>query len=409
MLRFLPAPIRRFLALSAALTGLCLLTELVCAFVLHLPPVYKSPLFIGLSFFDFECYHQCFAYLHTVHFFGLEHTWPWAYPAPVAVLFAFFFAFKADPLNLFLASVAIIVTIMSVLFVRAGVRRGLDWRSATSLTLALLLLSYPLAFTFERANMEFYIFFLLALGVWAFVTGRNWLAALCFGLAGSMKIFPIVYLGLFLPRRQYRPFAAGFLVAGLSTLLSLWFVGPTVPIAWRGIQDGVEIFRQAFLLRPRPAEFAYDHSLFGFYRRFATLPPPQQLAHDLSFYLASAALLGTALFFFRIRRLPVINQVLALAIAAILLPPASFDYTLIHLYVPLALILLTIIQSPALSPRGLMPILVSLSLLVSAESELIWHGDRVAAQLKCVVLVVLFAQALLYPLASEYDQGVCIR
>ena len=399
----LPRPLRSFLYLCAAITAACLVTELVCAFVLHLPAVYTFPLFVGWPFFDFECYHQCIPDLHTAQFFGPGHTWPWSYPAPMGVLYAFFFMFPGDPLIYFLASAALLLLVLALLLTRAAIRRGLRPRTAVLTTTALLLLSYPIAFAFERANLELYVFFVLAVGLWAFVTDRLWLAALCFGVAGSMKIFPIVYLGLHLSRRRYLHCLAGLVAAGVSTVLSLWFLGPTIPIAWRGIQQGVEIFRQAFLLRPRLVEFGFDHSLFGFYRRFIPSADPNHAAHALTTYLVCAAVAGLALYWFRIRKLPVINQVLALTVAAILLPPASFDYTLIHLYLPLALIFLAILSAPTEVPRGLRAILIMLAVLVSAESELIFHGIRVASQLKCLALLTLFAQALYYPLRTTFD------
>ena len=57
-------------------------------------------------------------------------------------------------------------------------------------------------------------------------------------------------------------------------------------------------------------------------------PPPYQfLSH-------SVAVSGVILWFWRIRKPPILNQVTALSVASVLLPPLSHDYTLMHLYAP---------------------------------------------------------------------------
>jgi hypothetical protein len=45
-----------------------------------------------------------------------------------------------------------------------------------------------------------------------------------------------------------------------------------------------------------------------------------------------------ALYFLRIRGLPLLNQMLALTVCALLLPPLSLEYTLLHLLLPFALL-----------------------------------------------------------------------
>jgi len=51
-------------------------------------------------------------------------------------------------------------------------------------------------------------------------------------------------------------------------------------------------------------------------------------------YMAVARRSRFNLYFWRIRTLPRTNQILALTVASIMLPPVSGDYTLIHLYIP---------------------------------------------------------------------------
>ena len=400
----IPRIIRLFLILSTVLTALCAASELLCRYILGLTAsVYTQPLFVGLSFMDFDCYSDNFLTFHTADFFSIRLRFPFAYPAAMAPLYAFFMQFQPQGLNVFLGVCAFLTAALTTLLGIALHRKGLGpWNSA-AVAASTLLLSYPFWFVFERANVELFVFFFLAAGVIAIVCEKPILAAILLGVAGSMKFFPIIYLGLLFSRRQYRAVALGLATAALCSLLSFWYIGPTFMAAFHGIERGMKIFHDVFLLQPRPVEFGFDHSLYGFYRRFFPLPSTKLLSPALSAYMVTTAMGGTFLYLARIRFLPLINQVLCLAVAAILLPPASFDYTLIHLYVPLALILVLAadLRSQCHSAwriPGLPAIVATLALLTSPESELIWHGFRIAAQFKCLLLVLLFVLALRYPI-----------
>jgi hypothetical protein len=125
----------------------------------------------------------------------------------------------------------------------------------------------------------------------------------------------------------------------------------------------------------------------------------------LNGYLAVAAALGLALYILRIRFLPILNQILCLCIASILLPPTSYDYTLIHLYVPWGLMVLYAIDlaKAKRSPQGLYSVFVCFAILMSAESELIYKAPGNAnphgysGQLKAITLVVLLVIGLIRP------------
>lgn len=91
-----------------------------------------------------------------------------------------------------------------------------------------------------------------------------------------------------------------------------------------------------------------------------------------------------------------LNQIVCLSIASILLPPTSHDYTLLllHLYVPLGLLILyTIRRSKSGPAESLVAPMVCFAILVSPESELVYHVG-ISGQLKAVTLIVLLWIAL---------------
>ena len=113
--------------------------------------------------------------------------------------------------------------------------------------------------------------------------------------------------------------------------------------------------------------------------------------------------MGLLVYLLRIRHLPAINQVLCLTIACVLLPPTSFDYTLLHLYTPWALCVLFAVdtyRARRLRIPGLAAVFVCFAILFAQLGEFVLHGDRLGGQIRATVLLVLFLVALRYPLQT---------
>jgi hypothetical protein len=398
----LASDLMTFLRVEMLLVIACVVAERFCKYVLHLGGKYTYPLLPkNQTFFDFILYTNKFQHFGNPSFFTTEP--PLMYPAPSAVVYALFFRYHAHPMALFgvfIVGAFLIAGLMLFLELR---RRRAQSIKAAGYIAASLLLAYPLWFELKQANIEIVVWVLLTLGVWAFFKGRSCSAAACFGLAGSMKLFPFVYLGLLIARRKYRAVAFSAVVALVTTLASLWLLGPNLRDAWRNTEAAVGTFRTMFVLHFRLDETGFDHSLFGFYKRLRHLPPSQIMSsHILTAYLAVAAVAGVTLYFLKIRNLPAINQVLCLCIAFILLPPVSYEYTLMHLYVPWALLVLLAQEqwkSRANIP-GLTAAFVCLAILMAPLGEFIYNGERFGGQIKAVVLVILMYIGLKYPFTA---------
>ena len=391
--------LRLFLWVNALVTVTCLSVELICSRS-HLSETYMNPFFVGLRFFDFDCFQQRFHRLHSAAFYSLQTPFHFNLLAPAIPLYAFFYAAGiTNSLNVFLAVSLIVFLSAAALLARALIRRGLSAASSVGFASAVVALSFPFWFCFQRANIEIFIFVLVAGGLWALVTGRGYVAAAVFGLAASIKIVPFLYLALLLLRRQYRQFAFGLLFAAIVTVASLAWAGPSLPIAWTGILTGLDAFRREYILAFEPAGIGFDHTLLSISRRF--LPIDHTFALLLRFYTPTVALAGTVLFFTRIRHLPFLNQFLCISVAAIWLPPVGFEYTLLHLYSGLGLLLLAGAWSAAIRPH-----LILIAVLVSPWSEFILHGIRFGGQIQSCLLGALFVLALTRRLPSRWDQTI---
>jgi hypothetical protein len=265
--------------------------------------------------------------------------------------------------------------------------------SADGLLFIVFLTSYPLAFCFQRSNLEFVVASGIALGTWAYWRERTWTAAILWGVFGSVKLYPLLVLALFLSFRQYRQFFAAIFTAAGFSIMALLYIGPDFHTALTGIVGSLPKFVSLYTLAYDPW-IGFDHSIFAllkvvFHPSLAALP---KLLH-VYFIVLGATML--ALYLVHIRKLPAANQLLILSICSILLPPTSWDYSLLQLYAPFfVLVFLSIDAKERIA--GLSVALVLLALLFTPTNFLYSAGDGRGGQIKCVLLIMLLVVSLMH-------------
>ena len=398
----LPLELRTFLFVLGGLIFICFSVEFISAVFLHLHFPYNWPLlWLHPSFMDVKQFFPHFAVFHTRAFFqGPDII---MYPAPVLFLYWVFCGFQQYATVAFLGFIVVTSLIAAFAVGRACVRHGLARRDTYLLLAALWLMSYPLWFEFKQANMEIIVWILVSAGLYACVRDQMSIAAVLFGVAGAMKIYPVVFLALLLSKKSYRDVAFGVFTCAIVTILSLWFAGPTIGEAWRGTQAVLAIERHNYMLALRPNESGFDHSLFievkTLLAAFNLAASAQAREAIVTSYLVIVACIGTLTYFVRIRFLPFANQVLSLTVAAISLPPLSFDYTLLHLYAPWTLLALLAIQGKrqGIGFPGLRAAFIALAIAMAPLSEFIYHHERVGGTIRALSLFILFIIALRYP------------
>ena len=390
--------VRIFLLVNGLLTLLCVGTEAVC-YKLGMSVWYWKPWFIGIGFHDFNSYVPRFQLLHTARFFDFSLAWPFGYPAPCAFVYALFFSFgQKIGLMVFLATSVAIFAGAALIFRKALLRRGLPAKGSLAKVGLGVVCAFPLWFGFQRGNIEIVVWLFLALGVWAFTRRRGYSAAVCFGIAASLKLVPFVYLALLVPRRQYKQIACGLAVFAGMTLLGYAFIGPTIPMAYHGIQAGLGAFQVEFLTHVEIKGAGFDHTMVGFYRRI--YGAPSAFPALLHWYTVTVALLGALAWLVRIRVMPFLNQLVALSVAALWLVPVSFEYTLVHLYFGIGCLLL----AGGIAERRVTPLLMMLAALCAPVTEFIHRSWTYGGQLQCVVLAGVFGYALVRRLPSDFDE-----
>lgn len=397
----LPPILRRYWLAMALLTGLSVLYTATKAALYHL----KFPYGIGILYDDslwgdLLVFRPGFLHFRTPQFWQ-SFEYPFTYPAPLGVVLGLLFRF-AHPVKVYLAFEVAAVAGAAWWFVRQLTSRGIGAATAWVFTLSTLAMTWPLLFLIDTANAEGFVILTLALGVYAILKDRFWLGAILIGIAGSMKFFPLILLGLLLARRRYREFAAALLVAAAVTIASLAILGPTIAEAQRQINIGFTLIQNLYFFTMKPDAAALDHSLWVGVRYAAVYVARSTsvLAPALRAYILVAAATGVTLFFTTIRKLPTLNVVLALTTCAVLLPPLSLEYTLVHLLLPFALLCAYAIdmgQSGA-AIKGLGACFGCFIILFNIETFL---SNRLtyAAEARTLALIVLLWIVLRHPFA----------
>lgn len=402
--------LRFFERWTLILFGISLVFHLVSHFM-HLGGHAAYPLSRGRDrFYDFTLFSDKFRLLHTAAFW--KTGFPIVYPAPCIAFYDFFYGLlRPHEVLAFELFCVLVFVVPALAFGRALTRRGVSAGAAYLFVSVITLLSWPAVLLVDGGNMEVLVWLTLLIGMWAYATGRLWLAAAFFGIGASVKLFPFVLFGLFLSRRQYSKIVFGGAVFVVVSVASLAFVGPTISSAFHGVTYGLDSFKTIYMQHWLRGENGVDHSIFALYKGIAVKVfhhSPGGFTLSLTVYLWVMAIAGLLLYAFRIRHMPLLNQVLLLVIASIYFTAFSGDGTLIHLYYPAAMLFLLALQSwrDGVKVPGLHLALGCLVFILSFESFLIHHEQRYIGPAHCIGIAVLFVTGLVFPFGPPLGETI---
>ena len=399
--RELPRPLLRYWLAICGLAALASGSTYAFRRLLHRTEFPYGVTLLPASFNDgdFLCFASRFAAFHTANFYSIKAQ-PFNYPAPVALCYEVFFGLAVDPARRFAEVVGTCFLGAAAIFAWALWKKGINPWVAAAFSATALVLSYPFQLEYQLLNMEFAVWLVLTLGIWLYVTGLHRWAALFFGLAAAFKIYPIFFVGLALAQKRWKDAVVTAAVPLLVILASMRIVGPTVLLAYRGLTSQMGAFSRQYVDLYHVLEGGIDHSLFEFVKlAFVQTHHAERIHRAVLPYMLSMACVGIWLYCARLRRLPLLNQVLALSIAAILFPPVSHDYTLINLYASWAMLVFYILRrgrEPI--PKAAVWMLACFALLFTSQNYIVYAGARYAGQFKAIILLVLLWVAASSPL-----------
>jgi hypothetical protein len=326
--------LRVFTFALVSLTAIAWASSWYCGSVLHLPWPFDYPLFDPHT--RFSDLTDFYAKIRNLDGGGEAlgaGRLKFNYPAPCAFVYAYFIRLFPDPVLAY--SLHVGVAALAALFVLwLALRRGRKPDPWVPVALAAApLCSYPFLFLIDRGNVEGVMWIFVCGGIVLFMRGRFWPSAACLAAAACIKPFPLLLFALFVPRRKYYQIAAA--VAGVLAvnLIALDALGPTVLRAYRGLTQGSELFFDHDVLIWWGNLIGFDHSLFSCVKQFAFVFATVRGINDgavwnlfignaYPYYFAFAVLLAVCCGIYFWRK-PVLNQLFALVLLMLILPPVS--------------------------------------------------------------------------------------
>jgi hypothetical protein len=356
-------------------------------------------------FGDLREYPGTYTLLHTRAFFFNVTGHPWPYPLYAAVAYPPLATALMAPIYLSGQPELVFLLLSAVWLVGAAwiVRgwlrsAGIGAWVATVLPLTLAATSFPIERLVHQGNIELVLWVLTATGVWAWFRDRNYLAAMLWGCAAAMKLFPFALFFLLLPRRKWCAFVVACATFILTTLWALWWLGPTIADAWRGSMTNVFGYQGFRLAEWSLNELVANHSLMNLAKLAALVINFPMNRLSLPYYAAGALFLAIVMTT-RPWKLPAANQLLAVSSFMLMFPPSSYYPTLVHMYAPLAVLgwIATRAARAKIAVPGLLnTMLLFVPLFVPFPLLMYRHLFIFCGMVQSVVLLVLFFCAVQY-------------
>jgi hypothetical protein len=347
---------------------------------------------------------------------------PYPYPLPTIYLYLVFVRLFPDSTHayiVFTVSAFVLITLLFSLYLTLRLRARLLVHMAVWAT---LICGSPAMFLLDRGNIEVFLWLFVLFGLVTYVRRWHTLAAVLFALAACMKIYPALFFLLFLPRRQFKPFFLGIAAAGLFTVATLAAIGPTIASAWHAMSASAEALRELQIETVADNGLRFDHSFLALYKQAAfeflmdthraSYRYPPVFSRATTVYSVIAPLAFLAVYLFRLRRMPLLNQFIALTLCSILLPYVSYEYTLVHVYLVFAVFLLFVLQdvcghdlastsignAATLNPSQVRSLMICFAITFAPLARI--AREQYQGQIKCLALLAMLLVALQSPMPS---------
>ena len=212
-----------------------------------------------------------------------------------------------------------------------------------------LVISYPVLFSLERLNLELVVFLLTMGFVYFYNKNQFFLAVFLLSIAISMKLYPVLFLILFIKDKNYKPiYFSAFVCISLSLISLFLFNGGLIVNMHKllfnltkfndiyggleGLQHNSTIYGMIKIMAMAVYKFIFNFNVYS-----ANIAANEILRFPYLIFVFIYFLFVSAYIIFIEKSLW--KNVFLLTSLFILLPHVSFDYKLLHMIIPLLLFL----------------------------------------------------------------------
>jgi hypothetical protein len=205
-----------------------------------------------------------------------------------------------------------------------------------------IFLSYPVLFAIDRANFEIFVFIFMYFFIVLYYKKKTLLASIFLILAICMKLFPAVFLLLFLKDKKYKECSIVIFLSIIITIICYSALPGGLVANIIGHLRNLNLFNQTYAI----GDFSLHmgNSIWGIIK--ISLKALQNFLQyslgieNLSFllkyytYFTGLLFILVALYILFIEKI-FWKIIFILTVILCILPHVSFDYKLLHLYIPL--------------------------------------------------------------------------
>lgn len=217
--------------------------------------------------------------------------------------------------------------------------KEMENKKKLSLILVLMICSYPLMFEFIQANVEYILLSFVLLFFICYKKEKFTLASILLACAICMKLYPAVFVILLLKKKKYKEFILCIVLSITLTLCSFVIMGGNInnlPIAVGNFRYFNELYAINNYGLP------CNHTIWAMIRWFNMDNLVIFSRGNISIYTLAILMLSLIivayLLFIEKEEWKIIT---ILTIMMISFPHISFDYTLLHLYIPITYFIVT--------------------------------------------------------------------
>jgi hypothetical protein len=240
-----------------------------------------------------------------------------------------------------LCLLAVLIAVSAVLMLW-GTQRLTTWSARLTAT-AILLASYPIVFTVDRANVEILVYLFIAAFGLALAVRRPAIAAVAISGAIAMKLTPLVFAGVFLKKGQRRWLGVIIALVAVETIVGLVMLRPSISTSITELKQALSYYNRVFV--QGDAGYHFGSSLLGGAKGVVTVfggvSARRSFGHTFGPIATGLSIVGlgaVAVLIGLVAR-PLWWKLTVATLSLLLLTPVSADYRLIHLFVPLAVFL----------------------------------------------------------------------
>lgn len=200
-------------------------------------------------------------------------------------------------------------------------------------------MSYPFLFTFERANIEFFVFLFTAIGLVFYKKEKFYQGILFLSVATVIKGFPGVFLFLFLSDKRYKEAFSFVALCIALTIFPMLIFKDTIYQQITGLLINLDWLKDYFC--GANVSLLFSTSLYGILKGFLHLY--HHIPWDATAKTSNKNILIYSIFAFASLMLLAIyvlffekifwKKVSVLVFSYLLLPQISFDYRLLHIFI----------------------------------------------------------------------------